>query len=113
MDEIELASFTAEQAEIIREAARKYAERTMITAEEATEKILDALNFISGAIREAFDKLTAVFRELAEELKPIDIESRARRKQNRTRARLIEKRYRAEIRRAENTRIYRRIYKPP
>lgn len=114
MDEIELAGFTAEQAEIIREAARKYAERTMITTEEATEKILDALNFISGAIREAFDKLTAVFRELAEELKPIDIESRARRrKQERERAKMIEKRCRAEIRRAENTRIYRRIYKPP
>ena len=55
MDKIELAGFTAEQTESIREAARKYAERTTFTVEEATEKILDALNFISGAIREAFD----------------------------------------------------------
>ena len=60
MDKIELAGFTAEQTESIREAARKYAERTTFTVEEATEKILDALNFISGAIREAFDKLTAI-----------------------------------------------------
>ena len=51
MDKIELAGFTAEQTESIREAARKYAERTTFTVEEATEKILDALNFISGAIR--------------------------------------------------------------
>lgn len=115
MDEIELAGFTAEQAESIREAARKYAERTTLTVEEATEKILGALNFIiSGAIREAFDKLTAVFRELAEELEPINIEPRVRRrKRNRARAKMIEQRYRAEIRRVENTRIYRRIYKPP
>ena len=35
-----------------------------------------------------------------------------RRKQERARAKIIEQRYRAEIRRAENTRIYRRIYKP-
>ena len=112
MDKIELAGFTAEQTESIREAARKYAERTTFTVEEATEKILDALNFISGAIRETFDKLTAVFRELAEELEPIDIEPR-RRKRNRARAKIIEQRYRAEIRRVENTRIYRRIYKPP
>lgn len=114
MDEIELAGFTAEQAESIRETARKYAERTTITAEEANEKILGVLKFISGAIRGAFDKLTAVFRELAEELKPIDIEPRARRrKRNRAWAKMIEQRYRAEIRRVENTRIYRRIYKPP
>ena len=113
MDKIELAGFTAEQTESIREAARKYAERTTFTVEEATEKILDALNFISGAIREAFDKLTAVFREL-EEWEPIDIEPRVRRrKRNRARAKIIEQRYRAEIRRVENTRIYRRIYKPP
>lgn len=29
------------------------------------------------------------------------------------RARVIEQKYRAEIRRVENERIYRRIYKPP
>ena len=50
MDKIELTGFTAEQAESIREAARKYAERTTFTVEEATEKILGALNFISGAL---------------------------------------------------------------
>ena len=55
MDEIELAGFTAEQAESIRETARKYAERTSITTEEASEKILGVLKFISGAIRVAFD----------------------------------------------------------
>lgn len=114
MDKIELTGFTAEQAESIREAARKYAERTTFTVEEANEKILGALNFISGALLEAFDKLTAVFRELAEELEPIDIEPRVRRrKQERARAKMIEQRYRAEIRQVENTRIYRRIYKPP
>lgn len=114
MDKIELAGFTAEQAERLRKAAREYAERTTLTTEEAIEKILDVIRFISDTVREEFDKLTAAFRELAEELGPIDIEPRARRrKQNRARARVIEQRYRAEIKRAENTRIYRRVYKPP
>ena len=77
MDKIELAGFTAEQTESIREAARKYAERTTFTVEEAIEPRV------------------------------------RRRKRNRARAKIIEQRYRAEIRRVENTRIYRRIYKPP
>ena len=70
---------------------------------------MGALNFISGEIREAFDKLTAVFRELAEELEPIDIEPRVRRrKRNRARAKIIEQQYRAEIRRADTQfRLYR------
>lgn len=57
MDKIELAGFTAEQTESIREAARKYAEKTTFTVEEATEKILDApkLHFgrDSGGVRQA------------------------------------------------------------
>lgn len=44
----------------------------------------------------------------------LEVEPRARRrKKARNRARFIEQRYRAEIRRAEGERIYRRIYKPP
>lgn len=44
----------------------------------------------------------------------LEVEPRARRrKKARSRARFIEQRYRAEIRRAEGERIYRRIYKPP
>lgn len=57
MDKIELAGFTAEQTESIREAARKYAERTTFTVEEATEKILGRtkLHFgrDSGGVRQA------------------------------------------------------------
>ena len=52
--------------------------------------------------------------ELEKAISDIETEPRARRrKAERDRARRIEQRYRAEIRRCERERPYRRIYKPP
>lgn len=114
MDEIALTGFTEEQEESLREAVRKLAERTTLSMEEAAERLLDAARYVLNIFRSEFNKFSAAFRELAEELKSLNIEPRARRrKRMRARANEIERRYREEIRQAENTRIYRRIYKPP
>ena len=114
MDEIKLTGFTTEEAENIRKAANEYAERTVITIEEAIQNILTAIRYVADAVLGEFNKLKVAFRKLAEEWDLIDTEPRARRrKQERARARMIEERYRAEIRRVEKTKIYRRIYKPP
>lgn len=87
-----------------------------------TEKIAETLRQAAEVLAMAFDVVAKALNILSDAWEQIvesgvlDIveEPRARRrKQNRTRARLIEQRYRAEIRRVENTRIYRRIYKPP
>ena len=101
------AGLTAEEAERLREATTDLAERTTLTMAEAAEKIMEFL-------RAVFNDAESAFQQLTEEIKWLDIEPRARRKKrNRTRSRFIEQRYRAEIRRAESERIYRRIYKPP
>lgn len=108
------AAFSTEEAARLQEAARILAERTALSLEEAAGKILQALQALRDGIQSAFDKLTATFEEIAEELEVLNIEPRARRrKHDRDRARTIEQRYRAEIRRAESERIYRRVYKPP
>ena len=68
-----------------------------------------------GVVAEAFNILSDAWEKI-EESGVLDIveEPRARRrKKNRARARVIEQKYRAEIRRVENEHIYRRIYKPP
>lgn len=101
------AGMTTEEAERFRESAATLAERTTLTTAEAAEKIMDFL-------RAVFDSVESAFRQLTEEIEWLDVEPRSRRrKRNRERARAIERRYRAEIRRAEHERPYRRIYKPP
>ena len=98
--------FTEEEAEAIKEAARIWAERVKHHIEEVIEAVLHSLSEGSSE----FEKLE----DLRKELEEIGRESRVRRrKMERSRARAIEQRYRAEIHRVERERFYRRIYKPP
>ena len=99
--------FTEEEAEAIKEAARIWAERVRVAIEEAVAEFLRILTAVGPSDFEALD-------DLRKELEEIGRESRAqRRKMERSRARAIEQRYRAEIHRVERERFYRRIYKPP
>lgn len=99
--------FTEEEAEAIKEAARIWAERVRIAIEEAVAAFSNILLQIGPPDLEALD-------DLWKELEEIGRESRVRRrKMERSRARAIEQRYRAEIHRVERERFYRRIYKPP
>ena len=99
--------FTEEEVEAIKEAARIWAERVRIAIEEAVAAFSKILLAVGPPDLEALD-------DLREELEEIGRESRARRrKMERSRARAIEQRYRAEIHRVERERFYRRIYKPP
>lgn len=78
-----------------------------IAIEEAVAAFSKILLAVGPPDLEALD-------DLREELEEIGRESRARRrKMERSRARAIEQRYRAEIHRVERERFYRRIYKPP
>ena len=99
--------FTEEEVEAIKEAARIWAERVRIAIEEAVAAFSKILLAVGPPDLEALD-------DLREELEEIGRESRVRRrKMERSRARAIEQRYRAEIHRVERERFYRRIYKPP
>ena len=76
---------------------------------EALEKAFDDIGIMARA---AINALSGTVEEITEII--ISEESRARRRKlGRDRAQAIEQRYRAEIRRAEQVRFYRRIYKPP
>lgn len=98
--------FTEEEAEAIQKAARIWAERVKHHIEEVIEAVLHILSAGSSE----FEKLE----DLRKELEEIGRESRVRRrKMERSRARAIEQRYRAEIHRVERERFCRRIYKPP
>lgn len=113
-----LGGMAAEVADSFKKAAREMSERTTLSTEEALDKILGVLgafqNGIEAAFGAALETAETVMQELSEELELLDAEPRARRrKQERTRARYIEQHYRAEIRRCEQSRPYRRIYKPP
>lgn len=86
----------------------------MLAMEEALAEILNTLEALRGGIESACEAAITSLQEFAEELELLDVEPRARRrKRARTRARYIEQHYRAEIRRCERSRLYRRIYKPP
>ena len=87
--------FTEEEAEVIKEAARIWAERVRIAIEEAVAAFSNILLQIGPPDLEALD-------DLRKELEEIGRESRVRRrKMERSRARV------------ERERSYRRIYKPP
>lgn len=103
-----------EEADRFKKAARELSERTTLAVEEALGVILGVLETLRDGIEAAFGAAETAMQELAEELELLDVEPRARRrKRERTRARYIEQHYRAEIRRCELSRPYRRIYKPP
>ena len=93
-------TLTDDEAQALYNLARAWAERVACTIEEIAETLVD----LAGKILE----------ELEKAISDIETEPRARRrKAERDRARRIEQRYRAEIRRCERERPYRRIYKPP
>lgn len=103
-----------EQAERLKECATLLAEKAGVSLEEAAAAISNVLQVITDGFKEIFGNLKAAFQEIEEVTALLEVEQRARRrKKARSRARFIEQRYRAEIRRAEGERIYRRIYKPP
>ncbi len=125
-----------ERQPTLQEIAADFYERSGITKEELTA-FIDALNAynaeverrlrektkavisaVISAVEEAIPALVDVLKEITraveEELAVLNIEHRARRRRrDRERARRIEQEYRAEIRRCERQRFYRRIYKPP
>lgn len=91
-----------------------YEEEQAERLKECVTLISNFLQVITDGLKEAFRSLTVIFQEIEEAAALLEVEPRARRrKKARNRARFIEQRYRAEIRRAEGERIYRRIYKPP
>lgn len=103
-----------DEAGKLAEESAALAERTGVSLEEAAAAISRAIQALWDYVSSAFDSLTTAINELGEEQAAPGIEPRARRrKEARSRARFIEQRYRAEIRRAEGERWYRRIYKPP
>ena len=92
----ERMTLTDDEAQLLYNLARAWAERVTCTIQEMVD--------LAGKILE----------ELEKAISDIETEPRARRrKAERDRARRIEQRYRAEIRRCERERPYRRIYKPP
>lgn len=109
--EYEITTEQASAAARVLRAAGIKTEKLAETLRQAAEVFAMAF----GVVAEAFNILSDTWEQI-EESGVLDIveEPRARRKkQNRARARVIEQKYRAEIRRVENERIYRRIYKPP
>ena len=105
--------YEEEQADRLKECVTLIAEKAGISLEEAAA-ISNVLQVITDGLKEVFGSLKYVFQEIEEAAALLEVEPRARRrKKARSRARFIEQRYRAEIRRAEGERIYRRIYKPP
>lgn len=117
MDEREIFAMggaSAIEAERLSEATRTLAEKTGLSTEEAAGAIKQVMQKLRDALEAAVDCLIDAFHEIEEGADGPYIEPRARRrKRERVRARAIEQRYRAEIRRAEGERWYKRIYKPP
>lgn len=102
----------ADQKETLHEIAKALALKTGISLEEAFYMLSNALQKFQeweNKVKATFDKLKALAQEIEESF---EIDPSARRK-NRERARIMEEKYRAEIRRCERERPYRRIYKPP
>ena len=104
----------ADEAEKLAEASKFLAEKTGISMERAAAAIKELAQSLRGEIEKAFGCMKNLFGEMEEAAEILEVKPKhQRRAQERTRAKYIEQRYRAEIRRLERERIYRRIYKPP
>lgn len=109
-----IGGLSASDAERLNEAACALAERSGLSIEEAVNAIQQIVQELRKSIETTAASLKRIFHEIEEEAAGPYIEPRARRrKRERVRARAIEQRYRAEIRRAEGERWYKRIYEPP
>lgn len=117
MDEREIFAIggaSESEAERLSEVARVLAKKSGLSFEEAAYAIQRVMQELRDALEITAGFLIDAFHEIVTEAEGPYIEPRARRrKRERVRARAIEQRYRAEIRRAEGERWYRRIYKPP
>lgn len=82
---------------------------------ELVEALEKAFADIEIMAQEAINLITRRYEELTEQTESaVEVTDNARRRRMaRSRARAIEQRYRAEIRRFERDRFCRRIYKPP
>ena len=107
----ERMTLTDDEAQALYKLARAWAERVAYTIEEIAEKIAYLVQKTADTL---VDVAGRILEELEKTISDIEAEPRARRRKvERDRARAIEQRYRAEIRRCERARPYRRIYKPP
>lgn len=108
----ERMTLTEDEAQALYNLARAWAERVACTIEEIAEKIL---YLVQKTAETMVDIVGIILEELEKAVSDIEtVEPGARRrKAERDRTRAIEQRYRAEIRRCERERPYRRIYKPP
>ena len=117
MDEREIfiiGGASESDADRLEEASRILAVNAGISLEEAVSAIQRVMQYLRNGIETAAESLKRIFHEIEEVADTIYIEPCARRrKREQTRRKAIEQRFRAEIRRAEGERIYRRIYKPP
>ena len=108
---LERITLTEDETQALYNLARAWAERVTCTIEEIAEKIA---YLVQKTAETLVDIAGTILEELEKAISDIETEPRVRRrKAERDRARRIEQRYRAEIRRCERERPYRRIYKPP
>lgn len=107
----ERIGLTDDELQTVYNLARAWAERVTCAIQEIVEEIA---YLIQKSTETLVDVAGKILEELEKAISDIETEPRARRrKAERDRARRIEQRYRAEIRRCERERPYRRIYKPP
>lgn len=107
----ERMALTEYEAQALYNLAREWAERVTCTTEEIAEEIA---YLIQKTAETVVDVAGRILEELEKMISDTETEPRARRRKvERDRARDIEQRYRAEIRRCEREKPYRRIYKPP
>lgn len=105
---------TEEERQRVLAIAHEWAERVQIAVKEVAEQFFNIIHTVWETLEPAVNALAEYLSELEESGVFDNAEPRVRRrKRERNRARAIEQRYRAEIRRCERERPYRQIYKPP
>lgn len=100
---------TCEESQQLYNIACEWAKRAVCTIQEIVEKT-------ARLAQRTAEMLVDIAGRILEELEEsgfFDNTSPHARKRERERARIIEQKYRAEIRRCEREKPYRRIYKPP
>ena len=107
----ERIALTEYEAQALYNLVRAWAERVACTIEEIAEEVA---YLVQKTAETVVDVAGRILEELGKAISDSETEPRARRRKvERDRARRIEQRYRAEIRRCEREKPYRRIYKPP
>ena len=107
----ERIALTEYEAQALYNLVRAWAERVTCTIEEIAEEVA---YLVQKTAETVVDVAGRILEELGKAISDSETEPRARRRKvERDRARRIEQRYRAEIRRCEREKPYRRIYKPP